>query len=134
MNWSTERDALIAQTLAFVQSVTGKTSDAAVEIVTAKAASVGPTSAGPASIARVPGLSAPTTDNPVTNSVQVEQNSEPPPASVFPGNDIRKEFQNRIAAFQAHQHRFHREREAYFNSVLTKVRAVLENGGEMSPP
>jgi hypothetical protein len=133
MKWSTERDGLIAQTLAFVQSVTGRTSDPAVEIDTAKATSIEPNSAVPASVARVMGLSAPT-DNLVTNSAQDEHTGEPSPVSVVPGNDIRREFQNRIAAFQAHQHRFHREREAYFNSVLTKVRSVLENSGEISPP
>jgi hypothetical protein len=133
MKWSTERDGLIAQTLAFVQSVTDRTSDAAAEIDTPKATSVGPSSAEPAPVAGVSGLSAPT-DNLVTNSVQGEQTSELSRASVVPGNDIRREFQNRIAAFQAHQHRFHREREAYFNSVLTKVRSVLENSGEISQP
>jgi hypothetical protein len=38
-------------------------------------------------------------------------------------SDIRKEIQSRVAAFQAHQHRFAREREAFFNSVLTKARS-----------
>ena len=50
------------------------------------------------------------------------------PARVLPQSEARKEIQNRIAAFQAHQHRFHREREAYFKSVLIKVRSAIENG------
>jgi hypothetical protein len=63
---------------------------------------------------------------------QIEQTSMPvldvPPARVLPQSDVRREIQNRVAAFQAHQHRFHREREAYFKSVLTKVRSAIENG------
>jgi hypothetical protein len=50
------------------------------------------------------------------------------PARALPQSDVRKEIQNRVAAFQAHQHRFHAEREAYFKSVLTKVRSAIENG------
>jgi len=53
-------------------------------------------------------------------------------------NDIRKEIQSRVAAFQAHQHRFAREREAYFNSVLTKARSALDgkngDGDHDQPP
>jgi len=132
MNWSTERDALIAQTLAFVQSVTGRTPDATSEIVPAEPASVGATSVGPASIGHVSDLSAPL-DHTATNSVQAGQTRELPPSMIFAQSEIRKEVQSRIAAFQAHQHRFHREREAYFNSVLTRVRSTLESGGEVPP-
>ena len=53
---------------------------------------------------------------------------EAPPFRVLPHSEVRREIQNRVAAFQAHQHRFHREREAYFKSVLTKVRSAIENG------
>lgn len=53
-------------------------------------------------------------------------------------NDIRKEIQSWVAAFQAHQHRFAREREAYFNSVLTKARSALDgksnDNGHDKPP
>jgi hypothetical protein len=45
-------------------------------------------------------------------------------------NDVRQEIQNRVAAFQAHQHRFAREREAYFNSVLTKARSSLDRADD----
>ncbi|WP_244548931.1 hypothetical protein [Bradyrhizobium canariense] len=46
---------------------------------------------------------------------------------------MRKEIQSRVAAFQAHQHRFHREREAYFNSVFTRVRSVIDNDPKTPP-
>jgi hypothetical protein len=129
MNWSAERDALIAQTLAFVQSVTGKTPAAAAP---AEPVSVGATLAGPASIGHASNLSA-RLDNTTTSSAEAGPTRELPPTVVSPQSEIRKEVQNRIAAFQAHQHRFHREREAYFNSVLTRVRSTHETRGETPP-
>jgi hypothetical protein len=69
---------------------------------------------------------------PIENFVSVEpvarleKANDLPPAPAQ--SDVRREIQTRIAAFQAHQHRFHREREAYFNSVLTKARSAIENG------
>jgi hypothetical protein len=121
MNWTKERDALIAETKAFVQSVTGRRPQIAAEPLPVE-----------------PVL----TENPVFTSHsapvlfepidKVEPTNVPtpeaPPARMIPQSDVRKEIQNRVAAFQAHQHRFHREREAYFKSVLTKVRAAIENG------
>jgi hypothetical protein len=32
-----------------------------------------------------------------------------------------------VAAFRAHQQLFHRERDAYFNAVLAKLRAPAES-------
>ena len=39
-------------------------------------------------------------------------------------SDVRQEIRGRVAAFRAHQELFHRERDAYYNSVLTRVRAA----------
>ncbi len=113
MNWSTERDALIVETMAFVQSVTGKQPDG-----TAEAVSVRPVSVATATV-----------DDSAPSDTQVEQAAELPPVTV----QIRKELQTRIAAFQAHQHRFQREREAYFNSVLTKARSNVEAEPKVPP-
>jgi hypothetical protein len=46
---------------------------------------------------------------------------------------VRKEIQSRVAAFQAHQHRFQREREAYFKSVLTKACSAIEGRSDAPP-
>ncbi len=46
---------------------------------------------------------------------------------------MRKEIQSRVAAFRAHQHRFQREREAYFNSVLTQARSTIEGESDAPP-
>jgi ferredoxin-NADP reductase len=38
-------------------------------------------------------------------------------------SDVRQEIRGRVAAFRAHQELFHRERNEYCESVLTRVRA-----------
>jgi hypothetical protein len=39
-------------------------------------------------------------------------------------SEVREEIRGRVAAFRAHQELFHRERDEYCNSVLTKLRAT----------
>ncbi|MCS3729736.1 hypothetical protein [Bradyrhizobium betae] len=121
MKWIRERDALIAQTMAFVQSVTGKkdgfhppeiptaasavwVETAAVETVTIEtfAFEVEPPKAAP----------------------------PPPPVVVSPpraSGDFRSEMQARIANFRKHQERFEREREEYCAATLTKLRAAIRD-------
>jgi hypothetical protein len=131
MKWMKERDDLIAQTKAFVQSVAGRRAEpVAVELNRAMSAGTEDRVFG-ALLARV---------EPPTSfeaAEKVERANVPlleaPPARVLPQSDVRREIENRIAAFQAHQHRFHREREAYFKSVLTKVRSAIENGRDAPP-
>jgi hypothetical protein len=145
MKWSKERDDLIAQTKAFVQSVTGRRPLAAPEPASIGQFSVREVSIGPVSVSEVSVRSTPIENpvagpvsNPVANAVQIEnlvpaepiegakQSSDLPPAPVQ--SEVRKEIQTRIAAFQAHQHRFNRERDAYYNAVLAKARSEIENG------
>jgi hypothetical protein len=106
MSWARERDLFIAQTMAFVQSVTDRKLEATAGPVPVKLVSPEPIS--------------------IQKNEVIEQPIELPPIKSLPQSDVRKEIQNRVAAFQAHQHRFHRERDAYFNSVLTKVRSAIE--------
>lgn len=138
MKWSKERDVLIAQTKAFVQSVTGRRPEIPAAPVAIKPTLIEkpgftvnlaraeptvrtePVSIEPISISAVA----------KTERIDVPPSAGPPPVRTYPQSEVRKEIQNRVAAFQAHQHRFHREREAYFKSVLTKVRSDIENGPE----
>ena len=130
MKWIKERDDLIAQTKAFVQSVTGRRPE-----VAAQPLPVEPLrteypvfTANPLSTAapsEPPVLFEPTEKGERTDLPPM---LEVPAARILPQSDVRNEIQNRVAAFQAHQHRFHREREAYFKSVLSKVRAAIESG------
>lgn len=124
MKWIRERDALIAQTMAFVQSVTGKKDD------------LHPPENPPAAFAV-------TTEIVTVQAIAAE--TDPPPAvsppapearpvQVLPprlGGDFRTEMQARIANFRKHQERFEREREEYCAATLTKVRAAIRDA---APP
>jgi hypothetical protein len=145
MKWQKERDDLIAQTKAFVQSVTGRTPQAVLSPVFGGAAPIENPSVAPVP----PPLSPPplpiepvvTTDTRPAETAafetkSIETNSieqDSPPARTPTPGDVRKEIQSRVAAFQAHQHRFHRERDAYFNSVLTKARSAIKDGPDTPP-
>jgi hypothetical protein len=110
MKWMRERDALIAQTLAFVQSVTGRRDK--------PLPPVGPDESGaqvaPADIAPVPA------------------NIEPPSAvagraRTIVASELKRELAARIESFRAHQERFNREREEYFKATLTNLRAAIKD-------
>jgi hypothetical protein len=115
MNWIKDRDLLIAQTRAFVQSVTGKTATAEAREVLRE---VLIESTAVDEIAEV--------GRPVETgrieTMQIENMQIARPSPVRP-SDVREEIRGRVAAFRAHQELFHRERDEYCNSVLTKVRA-----------
>src|SRR5271165_508239 len=109
MKWMRERDALIAQTLAFVQSVTGR-SDAG-EPLPSVAPEPAPTPAIPADMP------------PPAFSVIAEVPTPPSPAPRPPvPSDFQRELKTRIASFRAHQERFNREREEYFTATLARLR------------
>jgi hypothetical protein len=102
MKWKRERDLLIAQTMAFVQSVTRKTTEAEGRLES------------------IP-LDGPTG---VELPVELVVTARP---SLVRHSELREEIQGRVAAFRAHQQLFDRDRDAYYNSVLAKVRASSEH-------
>ncbi len=109
MKWVRERDLLIAQTLAFVQSVSGKKPaaearpdlktriDRQLEVVVQNAVAT----------------------EPVRNDRILELRAK----SALPPNDFRQEIQSRIALFRAHQQRFHKERDEFFVATMAQLRA-----------
>ena len=120
MSWKRERDALIAQTLAFVQSVSRKKDDVAERA--SKADAEPDIEAAPLdafNTAELPAIARPL------------KTVEPPKSiQILPANaagDFRTEIQNRVANFRAHQERFHRERAEYFNATLAKARATIDD-------
>lgn len=121
MKWTVERDALIAQTMAFVQSVTGKKGD------------LHPPEASTAGAAVWVEAAAVKTVTVETFTVEIEPQPTappPPPVMVAPpraSGDFRTEMQARIANFRKHQERFEREREEYCAATLTKVRAAIRD-------
>jgi hypothetical protein len=105
MKWMKERDLLIAQTMAFVQSITGKKPE------------IEPRAEARIEFAPLDEIEK--SERPV----EIVQITRP---SLVSRSDFREEIQGRVAAFRAHQQLFHRERDAYFNSVLTKARASID--------
>ncbi|MDA9501092.1 hypothetical protein [Bradyrhizobium sp. CCBAU 11357] len=118
MKWIRERDALIAQTLAFVQSVTGRKDD----VLQPEAPAFGPAVA---------------VEIVTVEAVEVEPPQAPLPLRPAPlpprtSGDFRSEMQARIANFRKHQERFEREREEYCTATLTKLRAAIRDAS--GPP
>jgi hypothetical protein len=105
MTWKNERDLLLAQTMAFVQSVAGKAADADVRTE-----------------AR---LKPPLSGQPFA----VERPVDVLPARLSPiaQSDMRDEIRRRVAAFRVRQQAFDRDRDAYCNAMMAKARASTEH-------
>lgn len=116
MKWVMERDLLVAQTMAFVQSVTGKKPE---------------TDVWPKADAQPESTFA---------AVEFEQQDAPVEVAATPHkpavarSPVREEVESRVAAFRAHQQRFDRERDRHFNSVLTGIRAAITDPSRASTP
>lgn len=118
MKWMRERDALIAQTLAFVQSVTGRRDPGG----PLPSIEPPPTPSQPADIP--PPAAAAIAEAPKT--------ADPAPRPLVP-SDLQRELKSRIASFRAHQERFNREREEYFSATLARLRASIKDGPPAGP-
>jgi hypothetical protein len=114
MSWQKERDLLIAQTMSFVQSITGKKPDDEARPETRIEFTP---------VDRIESAERPIEIVPAARPIEIVPVARP---SQDLRREIRDEIQGRVAAFRAHQQLFHRERDAYFNSVLTKARASTE--------
>jgi hypothetical protein len=128
MKWMRERDLLIAQTMAFVQSVSGKMPEAEktdAASLTLLSVETSHTTSAPAPMPDIEALLA------VRGAV-----AAPPKAAPKARLDLRDELQAeikaRVANFRAHQERFTREREAYCSATMAKVHAVLKES-ELPP-
>ena len=102
MKWANERDLLIAQTMAFVQSVTGTKPepDTQIEFTTMN---------------EIDSVERPVVVVPASHALRLPQ------------GEVRDEIQGRVAAFRAHQQLFQRERDEYFNLVLAKADARISS-------
>lgn len=129
MTWMRERDLLIAQTMEFVQSVTGKRPDAASMVappVTSRPAEP------PIRTASAPApINAPAQIHDIAALLAVSGGVAEKPKPTSPARpDLRDEFQSeikaRVANFRAHQERFNREREAYCSATMARVHASIK--------
>ena len=120
MKWMRERDLLIAQTMAFVQSVTGKKPDGETPVAFAAATSPAAPAMSPAAPA-MPDIEA--------MLAEAIANPEPPKPLQISRTASRSEYQNeiqvRVANFRAHQQRFLKERDDYCSTTMAKVQKAL---------
>ena len=115
MKWMRERDLLIAQTMAFVQSVTGKKPDDEKPVAFSAAPSDLPAPAMPDIEAML---------------AEAIANPEPPKPLQISRPALRSEYQNeiqaRVANFRAHQQSFLKERDDYCSTTMAKVQKALK--------
>jgi hypothetical protein len=146
MKWMRERDLLIAQTMAFVQSVTGKMPEAEKTVTTSvpllsveRSEAIRTAAALPdATLSDIKSLLAerpPAAQTPrevsrdVSREEMLREISKPAPlAQLDLREDLQAEIRARVANFRAHQERFSREREAYCSATMAKVHASLREG------
>jgi len=131
MEWVKERDLLIAQTMAFVQSVNDRKLGA--RGLDAKRWAESRIEAAPIDATKPIDAIKP---------IEAIKIVERPPASI-PFNvpagrpsvsgEVRAEMQNRVANFRAHQQRFHRERDEYCSATLAKMRVLVSDDSASAP-
>ena len=119
MSWKRERDLLVAQTMAFVQSVTGKTADLGVRLET----DLDSTLPDRPLLVERPALALDRPADPL-----------PPVTRLTPirHSDLRDEIRSRVAAFRAQQQAFDRDRDEYCNAMMAKARAASEQAVKAS--
>jgi hypothetical protein len=124
MKWMRERYLLIAQTMAFVQSVTG-----------------GKKPDDDRPLAYTPPLDRPTTptmpdiEAMLAEAIGVPATPKPTPVSrPSSRSEYQSEIQARVASFRAHQQRFLKEREDYCSKTMAEVQAALEQHAPPSRP
>jgi hypothetical protein len=131
MEWVKERDLLIAQTMAFVQSVNDRKLGA--RRLDAKRWAESRIEAAPIDATKPIDAIKP---------IEAIKIVEQPPANI-PFNvpaprpnvsgEVRAEMQNRVASFRAHQQRFHRERDEYCSATLAKMRVLVGDDSASAP-
>jgi hypothetical protein len=153
MKWMRERDLLIAQTMAFVQSVTGKMPEAEKTDTTPVTMLSVKTSETTRAAAALPDIEFLLAETPsvaqaprevsreareVSSDVSGEMPREISRPAPLVRPDLQEDFQSeiraRVANFRAHQERFNREREAYCSATMARVHAALREGERPARP
>jgi hypothetical protein len=141
MEWVKERDLLIAQTMAFVQSVNDRKlgarrldakrwAESRIEAIEAA-----PIDATKPIDAIKPIEAIEIVEQPPANipfNVPAGRPSVPAGRPSVSG-ELRAEMQNRVASFRAHQQRFHRERDEYCSATLAKMRVLVSDDSASAP-
>ena len=138
MKWMRERDLLIAQTMEFVQSVSGKKPAADNFLATNTIATntiAAPVTRFPAETSSTANAPAPMHDIAALLAVSgavAEPPKPAPPARLDLRDEFQAEIKARVANFRAHQERFNREREAYCSATMAPVHASIKES-ELPP-
>ncbi|HMH73297.1 MAG TPA: hypothetical protein VK554_13460 [Bradyrhizobium sp.] len=138
MEWVKERDLLIAQTMAFVQSVNDRKLGA--RRLDAKRWAESRIEAAPIDATKPIDAIKPIeaikiVEQPPANipfNVPAARPSVPAARPSVSG-EVRAEMQNRVASFRAHQQRFHRERDEYCSATLAKMRVLVSDDSASAP-
>jgi hypothetical protein len=138
MEWVKERDLLIAQTMAFVQSVNDRKLGA--RRLDAKRWAESRIEAAPIDATKPIDAIKPIeaikiVEQPPANipfNVPAARPSVPAGRPSVSG-EMRAEMQNRVASFRAHQQRFHRERDEYCSATLAKMRVLVSDDSASAP-
>jgi hypothetical protein len=122
MKWMRERDLLIAQTMAFVQSVTGRKPEAEV---------FAQPDIPPVTPTRLPDVEAMLAEAlGIVEPQAVAAIPEPvvpvPPVRPAGRSEYQSEIQARVEKFRAQQAKFNREREAYCSQTMARMQATLD--------
>ncbi len=120
MSWKKDRDSLIAQTMAFVQSVAGRREDLRSDLKQV-----------------LPPVEVDVRAE-LATALEIVDAAEPPPVTVPVSQPrqvvltyIQREIRDRVASFRAHQQRFNKEREEYFSATIAKLKASMK---DLPPP
>ncbi len=138
MEWVKERDLLIAQTMAFVQSVNDRKLGA--RRLDAKRWAESRIEAAPIDATKPIDAIKPIeaikiVEQPPANipfNVPAPRPSVPAARPNVSG-EVRAEMQNRVASFRAHQQGFHRERDEYCSATLAKMRVLVSDDSAPIP-
>ena len=138
MEWVKERDLLIAQTMAFVQSVNDRKLGA--RRLDAKRWAESRIEAAPIDATKPIDAIKPIeaikiVEQPPANipfNVPAARPSVPAGRPSVSG-EMRAEMQNRVASFRAHQQRFHRERDEYCSATLARMRVLVSDDSASAP-
>jgi hypothetical protein len=137
MKWIRERDNLIAQTMAFVQTVTGKKEDAGKPRTALDPATPELDFAALDAIRDALNVIDPPKEALNKDALKAAPQSPPPkrvrPARPIVPSELQNEIRSRIEGFRAHQERFNRERAEYFNATLARLRASLDEARATRP-
>jgi hypothetical protein len=130
MKWIRERDTLIAQTMAFVQTVTGNKDDAGKPRTALDTARPELDFAALDAIRDALNMIEPPKEALNKDVLKTAPQSTAPkrvqPARPIVPSELQNEIRSRIEGFRAHQERFNRERAEYFDATLARLRASLD--------